>query len=90
MHPTGTASTPRVLKLESDALRRELNEWRDRAAIPRIEEPVRSDGFSMILSGQLEVIAAVSGEADEEDGYGEEGGNDGGHTWMILRKRGGT
>ena len=48
---------------------------------------MRSDGFSMILSGELEVIAAVSGEADE-DGYDEEGGNDGGHTWMILRKRG--
>ena len=74
MHPTGTASTPRILKLESDALRRELNEWRDRAIILRIEEPRRSEGFSMIPSGELEVIAAVSGEGDEEDGYdGKEG-----------------
>ena len=74
MHPTGTASTPHILKLESDALLWELNEWRDRAIILRIEEPRRSDGFTMILSGELEVIAAVPGERDEEDGYdGKEG-----------------
>ena len=47
-----------------------------------------SDGFSMILLGELEVIAAVPGDGDEEDGYDGEGGNDGGH--MVLRKRGGT
>ena len=79
MHHAGTASLPCVLKLESDALRRELNEWHDRAAISRIEESMRSDGFSMILSGELEVIAAVPGEGDEEEGYNGEGGNDGGH-----------
>jgi len=60
----------RLIKLESDALRREINEWRDRAGIPRIEEPIRGDGFSMVLSGELEVIAAVSGE-DDEDGEGQ-------------------
>jgi hypothetical protein len=41
----------RLLKLEADALRRELNEWRDRAGIPRVQEPSRGDGFSMVLSG---------------------------------------
>ena len=51
---------------------------------------MRSEGFSMILSGELEVIAAVPGEGGEEEGYNGEGGNDGGHTWMILRKRGGS
>ncbi|EDR06416.1 uncharacterized protein LACBIDRAFT_294648 [Laccaria bicolor S238N-H82] len=74
----------RLVKLESDALRRELNEWRDRAALPRIEEPMRSDGFSMILSGELEVIAAVPGDGDEEDGYDGEGGNDGGYGGAYM------
>lgn len=74
----------RLIKLESDALRRELNEWRDRAAIPRIDEPVRSDGFSMILSAELEVIQAVPGEGDEEDGYDGEGGNDGGYGGAYM------
>ena len=78
MHRAGTASSPRVLKPEYDALRRELNEWRDHAANPQVEEPMRSDGFSMILSGELEVMAAVPGDGDEEDGYDGEGGNDGG------------
>lgn len=57
----------RMLKHEADALRREINEWRDRAGIPRVEEPVRGDAFSMVLSGELEVIAAVPGEEDPEE-----------------------
>ncbi|PFH46451.1 hypothetical protein AMATHDRAFT_82582 [Amanita thiersii Skay4041] len=57
----------RLLKLEADALRRELNEWRDRAGIPRIEEPLRSDGFSMVISGELEVLAAVPGEEEDDE-----------------------
>jgi len=43
-----------------------------------------SDGFSMILSGELEVIAAVPGEGDEEDGYNGEGGNDGGYGGAYM------
>ncbi|KAF5358129.1 hypothetical protein D9756_001164 [Leucocoprinus leucothites] len=66
----------RMVKHEADALRREINEWRDRAGIPRVEEPVRGDAFSMVLSGELEVIAAVPGEEDEDDndfvGYEDE------------------
>jgi hypothetical protein len=67
----------RMLKHEADALRRELNEWRDRAGIPRVEEPLRGDAFSMVLSGELEVIAAVPGEEDPEEendylGYADE------------------
>lgn len=65
----------RALKLESDALRRELNEWRDRAGLPSVEEPVRGDGFSMVLNGEVEILAAVIGEEDDEgqayDGYEE-------------------
>ncbi|KAJ4474876.1 hypothetical protein J3R30DRAFT_618687 [Lentinula aciculospora] len=65
----------RILKLESDALRRELNEWRDRAGIPRVHEPPRGDAFSMILSGEMEVLPIPN--ADEEEGeyvYGDEEG----------------
>ena len=77
-------SLPCVLQLEYDALRQELLELRNRAAILRIEEPMRSDGFSMILSGELEVIAAVPGEGDEEDGYDGEGGKDGGYGGAYM------
>jgi len=57
------------LKLESDALRRELNEWRDRSGLPRVEEPVRGDGFGLVLSGEVEVIVPTNDEEDmEEDG----------------------
>lgn len=62
-----------MLKLESDALRRELNEWRDRSGLPRVEEPVRGEGFQMILSGEVEILSA--GPIEEEDG--DEYGNDG-------------
>ncbi|OJA11264.1 hypothetical protein AZE42_05678 [Rhizopogon vesiculosus] len=66
----------RTLKLESDALRRELNEWRDRAGLPCVEEPIRGEGFSMILNGEVEILNAVIGEEDEEgqgsyEGYDE-------------------
>ncbi|KAH8825817.1 hypothetical protein DL96DRAFT_124562 [Flagelloscypha sp. PMI_526] len=56
----------RALKGEADALRRELNEWRDRAALPRIEEPMRGEGFGMVLSGEIEVIVTGITEEDEE------------------------
>jgi hypothetical protein len=45
---------------------------------------MRSDGFSMILSGELEVIQAVPSEGDEEDGYDGEGGNDGGYGGAYM------
>ncbi|KAJ4493617.1 hypothetical protein C8J55DRAFT_555048 [Lentinula edodes] len=66
----------RLLKLESDALRRELNEWRNRASIPRIDEPVRGEGFSVVLSGEPEIIPIPGGaglqEEGDEDGFGDE------------------
>ncbi|KAH0826865.1 hypothetical protein J3R83DRAFT_4403 [Lanmaoa asiatica] len=66
----------RLLKLESDALRRELNEWRDRAGLPRVDEPVRGEGFTMVLSGEVEVLTAAVGEEEDEsqgqfDGFEE-------------------
>jgi len=65
----------REMKMEADALRRELNEWRDRAGVPRVEEPVRGEGFGMIISGELEVL----GVAGEEEDYGDEDGGMGGY-----------
>jgi hypothetical protein len=65
----------RLLKLESDALRRELNEWRDRAGLPRLEEPVRGDGFTMVLSGEIEVLTSITDD-DEENGHGHDGFDD--------------
>ncbi|KAJ3787228.1 hypothetical protein GGU10DRAFT_433256 [Lentinula aff. detonsa] len=65
----------RLLKHEADALRRELNEWRDRAGIPRAQEPSRGDAFSMILSGEIEVLPIPNeDEEDGEYGYGDEDG----------------
>lgn len=60
----------RLLKLEADALRRELNEWRDRASLHRVEEPVRSEAFAMVLSGEVEILTAIPGMDEEEDGEG--------------------
>ncbi|KIO04223.1 hypothetical protein M404DRAFT_26425 [Pisolithus tinctorius Marx 270] len=62
----------RILKSESDALRRELNEWRDRAGLPRVEEPIRSEGFGIVLSGEIEIIplsgpGAPGSGIDEDD-----------------------
>lgn len=65
----------RLLKLESDALRRELNEWRDRAGLPRLEEPVRGEGFTMVLSGEIEVLASIADE-DEEITHSHDGFDD--------------
>ncbi|KAG8881330.1 hypothetical protein FRB97_009672 [Tulasnella sp. 331] len=46
----------RLLKLEADALRAEVNEWRERAGmgLARIEEPIRSREFEELVSGGLE------------------------------------
>lgn len=66
----------RLLKIESDALRQELNGWRKRAGIPQIDEPVRGEGFSVVLSGEPEIIPIPGGagiqEEGEEDGFGED------------------
>ncbi|KAI0771096.1 hypothetical protein BD413DRAFT_476662 [Trametes elegans] len=63
----------RILKLESDALRRELNEWRDRSGLPRCEEPVRGEAFQMILSGEVEVLNVANIEDDDgADDYGDD------------------
>ncbi|KAG8897627.1 hypothetical protein FRB99_008025 [Tulasnella sp. 403] len=56
----------RLLKQEADALRNELNTWRERAGmnLPRIEEPPRSREFEELVSGALE--EAEEGILEEE------------------------
>ena len=74
----------RLLKSEADHLRFEINEWRDRAGLIRLEEPVRGEGFGIVISGEMEVVQATlkgglgpgargrrvrgDGEADDDDG----------------------
>jgi len=57
----------RLVKSEADALRRELNEWHGRAGLAPIEEPVRSEAFSMVISAELEALTGVQAEEEEED-----------------------
>jgi len=52
----------RLIKTENDALRQELNEWRARASLPRVEEPPRS----------TELIALLNLEDDPDMGEDEQ------------------
>ncbi|KAJ7628631.1 hypothetical protein FB45DRAFT_918799 [Roridomyces roridus] len=75
-HRILAAQQLRSLKNETDALRHEVNEWRMRAGVPSVEEPRRSDGFGVILSGELEFEAGdmMEGEdGEEDDDYGTAG-----------------
>nr|GAT59963.1 macrophage erythroblast attacher isoform 1 [Mycena chlorophos] len=59
----------RVLHSESEALRAEVNQWRQRAGAPSIAEPRRSEGFMMVLSGaELEIEPVDTADDDEYDG----------------------
>jgi hypothetical protein len=74
----------RHLKLEADAYRREINQWRERAGLPGVEEPARSDAFSLVMSGEIELEQELAnfgenfeggpflGQVDEEDGLEDE------------------
>ncbi|KAF9789832.1 hypothetical protein BJ322DRAFT_560610 [Thelephora terrestris] len=57
----------RILKAETDALRRELNEWRDQSGVPRLEEPARGDGFHSVLSGEVEVVLPAGQQEDDQN-----------------------
>lgn len=77
----------RLVKLEADALRRELNEWRDRSGLPRVEEPVRGEAFQMVLSGEVEILNA--GPIEEEDGA-DYAGDDYGDDDFVGAQNGGV
>jgi len=71
-HRILAAQQLRMVKNETDALRHEVNEWRARAGVAFVEEPIRGDAFGIVLRGELEfeagdMLEGDSGE-DEEDG----------------------
>ncbi|KAK7439585.1 hypothetical protein VKT23_017512 [Stygiomarasmius scandens] len=68
-HRVLASSELRHLKLESDALRREVNQWRDSAGIQRVEEPIRGEGFSVVLEGEVEVLPLPVDAGEEEELY---------------------
>jgi hypothetical protein len=69
----------RLIKAENDALRQELNEWRQRANMPRVEEPQRSTDLMAILNFNEEEEAADSraqfdgNYLDDGDDYADDG-----------------
>ncbi|KAF7368700.1 BHLH domain-containing protein [Mycena venus] len=75
-HRILAAQQLRMLKNEADAIRREANEWRARAGVPIIEEPMRAEALGIVLRGELEfeavdVLEGDSREDEEHDGpYG--------------------
>ncbi|KAG9088814.1 hypothetical protein FS749_001851 [Ceratobasidium sp. UAMH 11750] len=52
----------RNLKAETDSLRRQLNEWRERACLPQIDEPMRNAEFLALIA--LEEEDAEEGEEE--------------------------
>ncbi|KAF7291220.1 BHLH domain-containing protein [Mycena indigotica] len=75
-HRILAAQTLRMIKEETDALRHEINQWRARAGVQGLEEPMRGDGFGLILTGELEFEQSDlldGSEEGEEDGDGAYG-----------------
>jgi len=71
-HRLQAAQQLRLVKDEADALRHELNQWRHRAGVTGLEEPMRAEAFGVVLSGELEFeqsdLLDGSEEGDDEDG----------------------
>ncbi|KAJ7470127.1 hypothetical protein B0H11DRAFT_2041490 [Mycena galericulata] len=67
----------RAMQDECDSLRREVNEWRDRAGVGApLASPDRGDVFALILGGgelELEEVDLQSGDGDGEEDEGEYG-----------------
>lgn len=84
-HRILAAQQLRMIKDETDALRHEVNQWRARAGVAFVEEPVRGDAFGIILSGELEFE-----QGDLLDGYEEyededsSAGNDSGRRYSVA------
>ncbi|KAJ7840201.1 hypothetical protein B0H14DRAFT_1062358, partial [Mycena olivaceomarginata] len=56
-HRIFAAQQLRMMKSESDALRREVNQWRARAGTKTFLEPMRSEAFRIVIRGELEFEA---------------------------------
>ncbi|KAJ7934824.1 hypothetical protein B0H13DRAFT_2481275 [Mycena leptocephala] len=75
----------RALKDECDLLRREANEWRERAGIMLLPTPNRDEIFELILAGaefELEEGDPLSGEGEDDDYGDKEGGHGARYTWQ--------
>ncbi|KAJ6631905.1 hypothetical protein B0H10DRAFT_1631 [Mycena sp. CBHHK59/15] len=74
----------RVLSEECESLRRDVNDWRDRAGVAVIlPQPHRGEVFSMILAGgelEFEEGDLLSGDGEEEDDGEDYGANGGQYT----------
>jgi len=78
----------RNLKAETDSLRRQLNEWRERACLPPVEEPLRNAEFLALIALQEEdaeegeeeraAYAMMEMERGMGGGYGMRDGDDDG------------
>ncbi|KAH8116686.1 hypothetical protein DFH11DRAFT_1724653 [Phellopilus nigrolimitatus] len=78
----------RLLRSESDALRRELNEWRARAVLPRVEEPPRSQEFLSLISPQdIEGAGAMANCAWDAEGLGEMGEEERRAYELVMQER---
>ena len=76
----------RQIKAEADALRREVNEWRSRQNLPLVDEPVRSEGFNIIVSGELDVLVAEMGAEMAAQGHGNLVGVGGNSSLMDVEE----
>jgi hypothetical protein len=71
----------RLIKAENDALRQELNEWRGRSSLPRVEEPPRSADLITLLAVEEEaegeemmtMSRRAAFEMGEDDDYNDDG-----------------
>lgn len=77
----------RLLNAEANALRAEVNEWRMRNSLPRVEEPIRSTDFATLLAvedvemgeemvlgqGRRSFDEGFLGANEDDGGFDEEG-----------------
>lgn len=70
----------RLVKAETDAIRQELNQWRQRANLPPVEEPPRSADYISLLNVDEELemqenpraFEMHDGQFEDNDDYGDE------------------
>lgn len=53
-------------------MRKELNDWRGRAGVSRIEEPERGEGFQVVLSGEMEILPGIDYQDDRAGSDGRQ------------------
>ncbi|KAK1235251.1 hypothetical protein PQX77_001532 [Marasmius sp. AFHP31] len=64
-HRTLASRELKTLQTEADQLRQELNDWRDRAGVKRVEEPRRSEEFGMVVRAELPLESDAPNSSEE-------------------------